>query len=110
MPKFKFSKACGYILPRFAGDTAEMSADDCQNASLMGLGHTVDANSDRTPEAPAVQPEGVAEDAPEADVPATGPEPAAPVSLVCERGCNGGRPFGSAVALAAHRLQKHNLK
>lgn len=110
MPKFKFSKACGYLLPRFAGDIAEMSGDDCQNAALMGLGQRIDAEAERTPEAPAAEPEGGGDGSPEADVPAPKPEPAAPVSLKCDRGCNGGKPFGSAVALAAHRLQKHGIK
>jgi hypothetical protein len=121
MPKFEFTKTCGYIRPRNAGEVSELSDADCDNAAALGLGTRVNAELERTPEAPETQPEEVATyaethgdplvvDASSSATPAEEQAPIVPKSLACERGCNSGKPFGSAAALAAHRLTKHGSK
>lgn len=109
MPKFKFSKVCGYIRPRTEGEVSDLSEADCVNAELLGLGvrvqETPAPTTEGTPAAPDEKPEEVAEK-PSAAPP---PEPE-PESLACPRGCNNGRQFGSRAALQAHLAQKHGVR
>jgi len=102
MQRVTFPRACGYLRPRNAGDTATLPDREAQNAILLGLA------------VPALDPvpAAAAEPRPEpAAAPAVEPVPvpaAQEAALSCPHGCKP-KVFPHAVAYEAHMRLKHGV-
>lgn len=112
MRAFRFSRRMQYDTVYEAGQVIDhLPEADTENLRLGGFGDYVETEETTdAPNVPAVadgdeptNPGGEGSDDPSAPPADPGPE-----TLTCPAGCNGGKPFASAEALAKHRSKKRH--